>query len=278
MSLPVALQVYSVRDDMAEDFTGTLKKIKEMDYDGIEWGGVNIWDFSEVKKIIDDIGLISISAHVPYEVIVSDIEKVLKDYKSLGCEYIAIPWLDMDKVPGGKDFDKTVESIKQIGKIGNDIGIKLLYHNHEFEFVKIDGKYGLDVLYDSVPEDLLGTQVDTCWVKVARVDPAEYIRKYKGRAPVVHLKDFIIEGEVKGSLYGLVGKETEPSGSGDETISRKGFDFRPIGQGMQDIPSILDASLYVGAEWVVVEQDMSSTCTPIEAAKQSRDYLKSLGW
>jgi sugar phosphate isomerase/epimerase len=272
MSLPVALQVYSVRDEMADDFTGTLEKIKEMDYDGIEWGGVNIWDFAEVRKIIDGIGIRSVSAHVPYEVIMGDIEKVLADYKSLGCDYIAIPWLSPDKAPGGKDFDKTIEDIKQIGKIGNDLGIKLLYHNHEFEFVKVDGKYGLDVLYESVSEDLLATQVDTCWVKVAKVDPAQYVRKYKGRAPVIHLKDFIIEGEVKGDLYGLVGKDE------DAPISRAGFDFRPLGQGFQDIPSILDAGLYVGAEWVVVEQDASSTCTPLEAAKQSREYLKSLGW
>ena len=272
MSLPVALQVYSVRDDMAKDFKGTLLKIKEMGYDGIEFGGVNIWDFSEVKKIIDEVGLKVISAHVPCDVnFLDNMEKVIDDYKSLGCEYIVIPWLDEDKAPGGKYFDKTVEIIKQIGQVANAVGLKLLYHNHEFEFNKVNGVYGLDLLYDLVPADLLETQIDTCWVKVAKVDPAEYIRKYKGRAPIVHLKDFIIEGDVKGSLYGLVGKE-------EEKISREGFDFRPLGQGMQDVPSLLEASLYAGAKWVVVEQDESSTCTPLEAVKISLDHLKSLGW
>ena len=275
MSLPIALQVYSVREDMAKDFAGTLKKIKEMGYDGIEFGGVHISDFTEARKIIDEIGLTAISAHVPFEVIMENPVKVFEDYKTTGCRYIVIPWLDEDKAPGGVDFLKTIESIHEIGKAAKAAGIELLYHNHEFEFKKIDGAYGLDVLYDSIPAAYLGTQIDTCWVKVARVDPAEYLRKYKGRAPLVHLKDFHMDENVKGSLYGLVGKDDD---SGEEEISREGFDYRPLGQGMQDVPSLLQASLDVGAKWVIVEQDESSTCPSIEAVKISIDYLKSLGW
>ncbi|MCL2287369.1 MAG: sugar phosphate isomerase/epimerase [Firmicutes bacterium] len=272
MSLPVALQLYSIRDEMAKDFAGTLKLVKEMGYDGVEFAGFGGHDVPEVKKMLEDSGLVAISGHVPYEAFLQDAQKVFADYKALGCKYVAIPWLDAKMAPGGEDFKATLEKIHEIGKAANAAGITLLYHNHEFEFKKVDGVYGLDMLYDSVPACCLATQIDTCWVKVAKLDPADYVRKYKGRAPVVHLKDFIMEGDVTGGMYELIGKDE------DEEIKKDGFEFRPVGQGMQDIPSILDACLHAGTEWVVVEQDMSPTCTPLEAAKASREYLKSLGW
>ena len=273
MALPVALQLYSVRDDAAKDFAGTLKKVKEMGYDGIEFAGFGGMDASEVKKIVDDSGLKAISAHVPYDELVANTEKVLSDYKMCGCEYVAIPWLDHKIAPGGEDFKSIVDSIIQIGKAAKALGITLLYHNHDFEFRKVGDAYGLDILYDSVPAEFLSTQIDTCWVKVAKLDPAEYVRKYKGRAPIVHLKDFIIGDKISGSLYDLVGDDSD-----DEKASKDDFDFRPLGQGVQNIPAILDAAVYAGAKWVVVEQDQSTTCPPIEAVKLSRDYLKSLGW
>ena len=70
---------------------------------------------------------------------------------------------------------------------------QMLYHNHDFEFVKVDGEYGLDIIYNTISEDLLKTQIDTCWVNVAGEDPAEYV-KILGR-PVVHLKDFVMRGK-----------------------------------------------------------------------------------
>ena len=267
----VALQLYSVRDDINRDFTGTLKKIKEMGFDGVEFAGFAGKEVSEVKKIIDDLGLKAVSGHVPFDAFLNSGAKVFSDYKSLGCKYVAIPWLDTNIAPGGEDFKNTLPKIRKIGEDAKAAGLTLLYHNHEFEFRKTDGEYGLDVLYNSIPSEFLATQIDTCWVKVSGLDPAEYVRKYKGRAPLVHLKDFIMEKDASGNLYELI--DNDDSG-GD----KKGFEFRPLGQGMQDIPAILEACSYVGAEWVIVEQDESVTCPPMDAARISRDYLKSLGW
>ena len=269
--LPVALQIYSVRDEASRDFAGTLKEIKQMGYEGIEFAGFHGRDASEVKKMIDDAGLIAVSGHVPFDAFVENAQKVFSDYGSLGCKYVAIPWLDGKIAPGGEDFESILPKIRQIGEEATSAGLTLLYHNHDFEFRKIDGVYGLDVLYDSVPAKFLATQVDTCWVKVAGLDPAEYVRKYKGRAPLVHLKDFIMGDKVSGNLYELIGSEN----SGGR---KEGFEFRPLGQGVQDIPKILEACVYAGAEWVIVEQDESVTCSPMEAARASRAYLKSLGW
>jgi sugar phosphate isomerase/epimerase len=161
-----------------------------------------------------------------------------------------------------------------LAKAAKKFGIQMLYHNHDFEFVKVDGEYGLDIIYKTIPEELLKTQIDTCWVNVAGEDPVEYIRKYSGRAPVVHLKDFVMKGKKKPEqLYELIGIETKT-----EVESGENFGFRPVGYGVQDFPSILKASREAGAEWVVVEQDRPALGkTSLECAAMSREYLKKLG-
>lgn len=123
--------------------------------------------------------------------------------------------------------------------------------------------------YQEIPADLLQTELDTCWVNVGGENPAQYVRKYTGRAPIVHLKDF--SGSKTENMYSLIGTD-----AAKEEASEK-FEFRPIGYGRQDIPSILAASEDAGAGWVIVEQDSPSMGkTPMECAKMSIDYLKSI--
>ena len=134
-----------------------------------------------------------------------------------------------------------------------------------------DGRYALDYIYDTIPADLLQTELDTCWVKVAGEDPAAYIRKYSGRSPVVHLKDFHKEGQ-PANMYELIGTEVK------KEESHGTFEFRPVGHGDQDFGPILEASVEAGAQWVVVEQDQSNGRAPMEAITLSRQYLKEQGW
>ncbi|MBQ8015643.1 MAG: sugar phosphate isomerase/epimerase, partial [Clostridia bacterium] len=144
-----------------------------------------------------------------------------------------------------------------------------------FEFVKIGEEYALDVLYSTIPADLLQTEIDTCWVNVAGVNPAEYIEKYSGRAPVVHLKDFKKSGEKLGKLYDLIGIDDE----GAEQEEEDAFSFMPVGYGVQDMPAILASCENAGAQWVVVEQDSpAKDDTPMNSVKLSREYLKTLSW
>ena len=209
MKLPVAVQLYSVRDEMQDDFYGTIKKMKEYGYDGVEFAGLFGEEPAKIREFCNEIGIVPISAHVPYYDMLADPEKVLADYAEIGCKYVAVPYLTEECRPGTDGFTATVEGIRKIAEAAKKLGIQLLYHNHDFEFVKLDGEYALDVLYSTIPADLLQTEIDTCWVKVAGVDPSEYIMKYAGRSPVVHLKDFKMSGGKHGSLYKLIGIETE---------------------------------------------------------------------
>lgn len=272
--LPVAVQVYSVREDAAKDLKDTLQRIKEMGYDGVELAGLYDMSAEEVRAILDEVGIPAISAHVPYEQLIANMEKTIQDYIIIGCKFIAIPYLQEEVRPGSTNFGEVLREIEKIGRACKEKGVTLLYHNHDFEFIRMeDGAYGLDAMYASIPSDYLQAELDTCWVKVAGEDPADYVRKYANRCPIVHLKDFYKEG-MPTDMYELIGLESEKK----EETPKGFFEFRPVGSGMQNFPSILEAAEQSGAEWVVVEQDFSNGRPPMEAIQMSREYLKSLGW
>jgi len=121
MSLPVAVQVYSVRKDAEADFYGTLKKIKEMGYDGVEFAGLYGHSADEVKAMLDELGLKAMSAHVPFKELKD--EQTFKKYATFGMKYIAIPSLpDADRYEGG-NFDKTITDIKKVGNMAKKYGM-----------------------------------------------------------------------------------------------------------------------------------------------------------
>lgn len=269
--LPVAVQVYSIRDDAERDFRATMEKVKAMGYDGVELAGLYGHTPEEIRDCLAEIGLRVISAHVPYREIIADMEATINKYLVIGCEYIVVPYLIEEDRPGGKNFETVVENISKIGEYCKSKNVTLLYHNHDFEFLKMeDGRYALDYIYDTVSKDRLQTEIDTCWVKVTGNDPAAYIRKYANRCPVVHLKDFV--GEKSEHMYELIGLED------DKKETAKTFEFRPVGYGVQNFTEILEAALESGAKWVVVEQDAHYGNTPLEDIRLSREFLRKLGW
>ena len=269
--LPIAIQLYSVRDDMAADFEGTLKKIKALGYDGVEFAGLFGRKPEYIRELLKEIGLEPVSAHVSYNEMMSDIEGVMSAYETIGVKYIAIPYMTEEFRPNAPKFDEAIEGMKLLGKAANAHRLTLLYHNHDFEFVKIGDEYGIDVMYERVPADLLKTELDTCWVNVAGENPAAFVLKYSGRAPVVHLKDFYMPAKKPEKMYALIGIDDGEAEQKDEADS---FGFRPVGYGAQDIPAIIAASEKAGAKWLVVEQDDPSMGkTPMECAQMSIEYL-----
>ena len=269
MKFPIALQLYSVREDMEKDFAGTIRKVKALGYDGVEFAGLFGHTAQEIKALCAEVGVTPVSAHVPFVDMMSDPD-LLKVYAEIGCKFVVIPYLTEEYRPGQPKFGEVIEGAKMLGKKAKELGMQLCYHNHDFEFVKIDGEYALDVLYREVPADLLETEIDTCWVNVGGEDPAAYVRKYAGRARIVPLKDFA--GQKSEHMYALIGIDDDKKAEPVNT-----FEFRPVGYGKQDLPSILAAAKDAGAEWVVVEQDQPSMGkTPMQCAEMSIKYLKTL--
>ncbi len=270
--IPVALQLYSVRDNAAQDFYGTLKAVKEMGYDGVEFAGLFEHTPEQVKAWCEELGLNPISAHVPLADMLADVDKVIADYKAIGCEYIVVPYVTPERHPDGELFAQMIQEITTIGEKTKAAGLTLLYHNHDFEFkLTPDGKIGLDALYEAIPVELLQTELDLCWVKYAGQCPVEYVKKYADRAPVVHFKDYYAAGEQTEDPYALIGLNE------GEKKANTTFEFRPLGYGVQDIHALLKAAKEADSKWIVVEQDNPSLeKSAMECVAMSMEYLKSL--
>jgi sugar phosphate isomerase/epimerase len=270
--LPVMLQLYNVREELKTDFDGTLRQVADIGYRYVELALAMAYGktAAQTRASLEGAGLSAVSAHVPYRDMIADTDRVIGYHLELGCRYIAIPFLaEEDRYPG-PNYGEVKKNIARLGEYCGRKGAVLLYHNHEFEFTDCGGKYALDDLYDSVPASLLQTEIDVCWARVGGVVPEEYILKYTGRAPVVHLKDFDSSGGQVKAGYDLIGEARKARDAG-------AFPFRAVGHGVQNIPAIVKASEKAGAQWLVVEQDLPSPgMSPIECAKQSLDYLHSL--
>ena len=263
----IALQLYSVRGDLEKDFYGTIRAVKEIGYAGVEFAGLYGHDPLEIKAFCEELGIVPLSAHVPFQALMADMDGTIAQYKTLGVKYVAIPYLTEDLRPGQPGFQTVIDGMKVIGAKLKEAGIVQQYHNHDFEFVKLDGEYALDILYKELGPELLQTQLDTCWVNVGGEDPADYIRKYAGRTPTVHLKDFL--GSKSENMYGLIGLE----GSEGKADDNK-FQLRHLGSGKQDFSAIVKAADEGGAQWYIVEQDEPNKgMTPMECAKASYEYL-----
>ena len=254
-------QVYSAREEAAKDLRGTLKKLAEYGYDGVEFAGTYGHTAKEVREMADEAGLVIISQHIGLPAF-EDMFQVIADHITMGCEYIGIPGIGGDRGPGKQGFAKSLRTLYDFGTLCMQAGIQLLYHNHAFEFMQFSEQYALDFLFDAIPEDLLMTELDVGWVKYAGVDPVEYIRKYEGRCPVVHMKDYA----------GWVLNGHKPDHAADD----EPFVFKPVGYGCQDVKAVVETALDCGTEWFIVEQDASTERTPLEDAKLSADTMNSI--
>lgn len=267
----LGVQLHSVRNDAAKDTEGTLRAIKAMGYDGVELAGLYGKTPEEMKALAAEIGLEIISAHTGlWETRGMGAKAVAEQYRKAGCRYIAIAILADEDRPGSANFENSAAEIAELAEACKEEGLTLLYHNHDFEFrVLPDGRTVLEAIYACGSEELLQTEIDVCWAKVAGSDPAALVRKYSGRAPLVHIKDF--SGLPEQSRYDGSGLQfTRPA-------EAEAFSFRPVGRGCQDVPAILAAAEEAGAEWLIVEQDNPAAGdTPMESIAYSATYMNTL--
>lgn len=269
----VGLQLYSVRNELARDFEGTLKRVAEMGYEYVEFAGYFGKTAAEVKEIMHKYGLKCISVHQGPAPFFEKGYEIIDYMAELGIEYAVIPWWEAAKLQYGTlEWEDTIKKFKEYSAAVRSRGMKTLYHNHDFEFKEINGKCIIDYLYEELPADVVNPQFDTCWVHYAGYSPAEYIDKYADRVEVIHLKDFSCKHLAGGPAYALI------DGDGNEikTDNKEDNEFKlvPLGMGRNDFKSILEAAERADAHTVIVEQDESVDRPPLEAVEISRKYLK----
>jgi len=248
--MKTALQMYSVRQHIgADEISETLRKVRAMGYDGAEWFGLMGMTPEELAKLTTDAGLEMFSLHISHTDLPSPDRDFLKRAAAVGVKYLPIGWLPEERLAGGPLFEETCGLIRRYAETAGEYGLRVLYHNHDFDLAPFGDTTALDYLYETLPGHVLGAEPDTCWLYSGGVDPVEFLKRHIARAPIIHLKDCVKEGGRSG--------------------------FMPVGMGVVDFESVL--SVCGSAEWLCVEQD--DPCpgmSDFECAAESARYVNNL--
>lgn len=200
-----------------------------------------------------------------------DYKKMLDDARTLNCDMFRIGMMPMNAIG---NFEKCVDFAKQAEeyclKLKED-GIDLYYHNHHIEFMKVNGKYLLDILRENAPH--MGFELDTHWIHRGGENPVEFIKKYAGSVRLLHLKDYRIANVNMPDMSQGFDMKKFSSAFFSEPVQ-----FAELGQGNLPLKACIEAGLESGAEYFLIEQDDSYGRDPFDCLKDSRDHLISLGY
>lgn len=244
--VPVALQLYTVRDETARDFAGTLRQVAQIGYGAVEFAGYGDLSAAEMKALLDETGLRAASTHVALARLEENLDGEIDYCRQIGCANLVLPWLDPSRRDAAQ-FRALAPRLNEFGRRCHDQGLTFAYHNHDFEFVQDDGVYLLDRLLDATDPALVGLELDVYWAAFAGVDPAEFLRAHAGRVPLVHLKDLAPD---------------------------RGF--AEVGDGTLDLSAIFTAAEAGGARWYVVENDKPRMAS-LESVRRSLENLRAMG-
>lgn len=260
-SFGVGLQLYTIRDAMTADALGSLKKLSDMGYKNLELADYSNGKFYgytpvEFKKIVNDLGMEIISSHTSVEaagITSESAKKMADDHAALGVKYCVQPWVE--------EVDRNIESYKrmiadwnEVGKVMKEVGIQFGYHNHNFEFVNLDGIVPYyDIFMPEMDADLITMELDMYWATKAGQDPVEMFNKYPGRFQLFHFKDM---AQQSAPFYDVI-KD----------------DITSVGAGLIDFKRIMAAKEVAGMKYMFVEDDNQGNGKPFEAVEISINNL-----
>ncbi|HVN57203.1 MAG TPA: sugar phosphate isomerase/epimerase [Bacteroidales bacterium] len=250
-SFGIGLQLYSIREELAKDVPGTLKKVSDIGYKYLELadyanGKFYGYEPAAFKKLTDSLGLVIISSHTQVEgagITLDNARKMAEDHAKIGAKYCIQPWVVEEMRKPVSTWERMADNWNKIGKIMKEHGLQFGYHNHNFEFATIEGKVPYyDILLKNLDKDLVTMEIDLFWATKAGQDPVEMFKKYPGRFQLFHLKDMY----TKQSPFFDVIKD----------------DIAPVGAGVIDFKKILEYKDLAGMKYKIVEQDQGKGGVP----------------
>jgi sugar phosphate isomerase/epimerase len=246
-NLPIALQLYTVRDETARDFAGTLRRVAALGYGAVECAGYGNLSVSELLTLLKETGLRVPTSHcLRLDMSQEELAHELAFARQIGCEYVVIPWIGLQRC-SSTPLTTLAQQLETIGRSAREVGLQLLYHNHAYSFERLnDSHLLLDDLLAACDPALLGLELDVYWAAYAGIDPAAYLRRYRARIPLLHLKDMNVEREMS-----------------------------EVGDGILDIPGIIAAGEESGVRWLIVEHDHPGMPS-LESASRSLHNLTTL--
>ena len=246
MSIQIGIQLYTVREHAAEDPAGTLRKIAESGYKGVQFAGYYNYKAKELKSLIDSLGLKAAGSHVGFNLFDVDSEIQLDYADILGLKTITVPSIDTNVLTQEQTFEK----MERIREAAAKHGIRLSFHNHYREFQIENNSYKLDIFYKHLPGVLM--ELDTYWAYFAGIDPLTYMEQNRNRLNSIHIKDM-------------------KKNADERSVNAN------IGEGSLDISAYLKKAEEVGVEWAFVEMDKCNG-DELECSEISRKNLTAMGF
>jgi sugar phosphate isomerase/epimerase len=242
----IALQLYTVRRRLATDLPGTLAAVAGAGYRSVELAGLPEVAPEDLAQLLDEAGLAPVASHESMDALRADPDAVAERLRRVGCPRVVVPAMpEADRA--------SVESVRafaaEMGRLAAALGghgLRLGYHNHDFEFAPIDGTTAFDVLLSELPPTV-ELEVDVYWVSVGGGDPVAAIRAAQGRVRMLHMKDRA---------------EGEPPRDA------------PAGSGVLDMPAVVEAGRAARVHWYIAEQDHPGD--EIDDITTAAWYLRSL--
>ena len=247
--IPVALQLYSIREECAKDFVGTIRSVAEMGYEGVEFAGYYGKEAKALRKILDNLGLKVAGTHIGIDALLGDeLQKTIEFNTILGNKFLIVPGLPEEYRNSKAAWLKTAEIMNEVSDKIKPYGMRVGYHNHAIEFQPMEGEIPWDIFFRAINKDVV-MQLDTGNALYGGGDCVSILERYPGRAITVHLKPY---------------------------HSQKGF--RPL-IGEDDIPwdDIFRLCETIGGtEWYIVEYE-SEAYPPLEAVARCLDAIRAMG-
>jgi len=247
----IAAELYTLRQHLgdAEAIAAGLARVRDIGYDGVELAGLGPIEAARLGDLLREHRLAACSAHVRWDRLRDETDAVAEDCRTWGCRHVAVPVMPQ-QFRSAEGYARFAVEASAVAARLREAGIRLSYHNHAFELQRYGGKSGLEILYRASDPALLDGQVDTYWIQYGGGNPAAWIRRLRGRAPTVHVKDMDVS-------------------EGSPVMAE-------VGEGNLDWSDVLAACRDAGVEWLIVEQDECRR-DPFESLAISRRNLRALG-
>lgn len=201
---PVGLQLYTVRDLMKADFDGTLAAVAGLGYREVEFAGLFGHPPGQVKTALKAAGLSAPSAHVPLPATDAEWSGTIDTAAEIGFKYLVVPSIPAEDRTTLADWQRLAKRFNVLGEATRKRGIQFAYHNHEYEFIMTGGRLPYDVLLEGSNRELVQFEMDLFWIRRGGQDPLAYFRKWKGRFPMVHVKDMTRDGRMVDVGAGII--------------------------------------------------------------------------
>ena len=248
--MEIGAQFYTLRQfcKTLDDFALSLRRVADIGYRTVQISGTCPYPAAWLKEQLDRNGLRCVLTHTPVARLTGELEQVIADHNVFGCDYIGMGFWAYD-AERNMTFEQWMETFPPVaGKIAA-AGKLFMYHNHDQEFRKHEGRLILEWLMDALPPEEMGFTLDTFWVQAGGGDPAQWLERLAGRVPVIHLKDF---------AYG-----------------RK---MAVIGEGNINFDRVFEKAEAGGTRYMLVEQDDCNGEDPFDCLTRSYQYLRSRGF